>query len=232
MYFRDWCGYPAFHYPFDVASHFLPADGADAVENHSYFYEELYDSQDHRTKCEELVAQQASPWYFSPREGGTRKYENVAYHLNTRRFNTFLRQVCAERDITLVDDEVVTVDTAGDRITRLRSRNRAYEADLFVDASGFSRVLKDEQDGSFRAFDLPLDAALNARADLSLDEVVPATVIDTGDHGWLWQIDTYDNRDRGYVYASYGSLQDSPGSTARQRAVDPVHACNNPYQTA
>jgi tryptophan halogenase len=31
---------------------------------------------------------------------------------------------------------------------------------------------------------------------------VPATVIDTGKARWFWQIDTYDNRDRGYVYAS------------------------------
>jgi len=202
VYFRDWCGYPAFHYPFDQNRKFPNPDERDTNEGFYYYYDELYNSADHQSKCEELVAQGKSPWYFAPREGGTRKYDNVAYHLNTERFNTFLRDLCLDRGISLIDDEIVTVDAANDRIQRLRSRNRAYEADLYVDATGFSRVLKREQSDDFREFDLPLDTALNARADCSLKDVVPATVIDTGEAGWFWQIDTYDNRDRGYVYAS------------------------------
>ncbi|WP_123537780.1 tryptophan 7-halogenase [Halosimplex salinum] len=202
VYFRDWCGYPPFHYPFDQNRKFPNPNERDTNEGYHYYYDELHNSTDHQSKCEEMVSQGKSPWYFSPREGGTRKYDNVAYHLNTERFNTFLRDLCLDRDIGLIDDEVVTVDVANDRIQRLRGRNGAYEADLYVDATGFSRVLKREQSDEFHEFDLPLDSALNARSDLSLDEVVPATVIDTGDHGWFWQIDTFDNRDRGYVYAS------------------------------
>ncbi|MFB6141250.1 MAG: tryptophan 7-halogenase [Halosimplex sp.] len=202
VYFRDWCGYGDFHYPFDQNRKFPNPDEPDTNEAFYFYYEELYDSEDHQSKCEELVSQEKSPWYFEPSEGGTRKYESVAYHLNTERFNGFLRDLCRDRGISLVDDEIVTVDVAGDRIRRLRSKRQAYEADLYLDATGFSRVLRSEQDSEFREFDLPLDTALNARSDLSLKEVVPATVIDTGEAGWFWQIDTFDNRDRGYVYAS------------------------------
>jgi len=202
VYFRDWCGCEPFHYPFDMNANLPNPEEGNAYEGYYLFYDRLHNSPDHRTRCEELVAQGKSPWYFAPSEGGVQKYDKVAYHLNTERFNGFLRDICRERGISLVDDEVVTVETDGDRIERLRSERGAYEADLYVDASGFSRVLRGEQDGTFQEFDLPLDAALNARSDLDLDEVVPATVVDTGDHGWFWQIDTYDNRDRGYVYAS------------------------------
>ncbi|WP_436928430.1 tryptophan 7-halogenase [Halosimplex halobium] len=202
VYFRDWCGYDDFHYPFDQNRKFPNPDERDINEAFYFYYSDLHDSEDHQSKCEQLVAQGKSPWYFSPREGGNRKYENVAYHLNTERFNEFLRDLCLDRGIALVDDEIVTVDVADDRIRRLRSRNRAYEADLYVDATGFSRVLKGEQSDDFREFPLPLDTALNARSEIDLADVVPATVIDTGEAGWFWQIDTYDNRDRGYVYAS------------------------------
>ncbi|QLH76990.1 FAD-dependent oxidoreductase [Halosimplex rubrum] len=202
VYFRDWCGCEPFHYPFDQRRKFPNPEERDTGEAYYFYYAELADSDDHLSKCEQLVAQGKSPWYFEPREGGARKYENVAYHLDTERFNAFLRELCLDRGISLVDDEIVTVDTDGDRIRRLRGRDGAYEADLYVDASGFSRALRSEQDATFREFDLPLDAALNARSGIDLSEVVPATVIDTGEAGWFWQIDTYDSRDRGYVYAS------------------------------
>ncbi|WP_436908863.1 FAD-dependent oxidoreductase [Halosimplex marinum] len=202
VFFRDWCGCDPFHYPFDQSKKFPNPEERDTNEAFYFYYTELHDSENHQSKCEELVAQGKSPWYFSPREGGARKYDSVAYHLNTERFNDFLRDLCLDRGVSLVDDEIVTVDVADDRIKRLRSRNRAYEADLYVDATGFSRVLRAEQRDDFREFDLPLDAALNARSEIDLADVVPATVIDTGEAGWFWQIDTYDNRDRGYVYAS------------------------------
>jgi len=163
-----------------------------------------------------MVDQRKSPWYYSPREGGMQKYDQVAYHLNTERFNDFLRTVCRERGVSLVDDEIVSVDADGDRIEGLQGEQSAYDADLYVDATGFSRVLWGEQDTAFREFDLPLDSALNARSDISLDEVLPATAIDTGEYGWFWQIDTYDNRDRGYVYASEYASE----AEAREEFVD------------
>jgi len=202
VYFRDWCGYDPFHYPFDVGDKFPAGDTPNAVETSYHFYENLYDSPDHRTKCEEIVEQGKSPWFYSIQKGGTFKYNNVAYHLNTERFNSFLRELCRERDVSLVDDEITAVDTADGRIERVRSKSQAYESDLFVDASGFTRALKGELDDEFNDFDLPLDTAFNVRVDHTLDDIVPATVVETGDHGWFWQIDTYDNRDRGYVFAS------------------------------
>jgi len=202
VYFRDWCGYPAFHYPFDDSQKFPSADTADAIEYYYYYYDEIYDSPDHRTRCEAIVEQGKSPWYFSPREGGYDTYDRVAYHLNTRRFNDFLRDLCRERGVSLVDDEIVDVDVSDGRVERVRSERQAYEADLYVDATGFNRVIVGELDREFVDFDLPLDSAYNVRVDNDLSEVVPATVVESGDHGWFWQIDTFDNRDRGYVFAS------------------------------
>jgi tryptophan halogenase len=202
VYFRDWCGNDPFHFPFDDFAKFPAIDTPDAVEAYYLHYEELYDSPEHLTTGEAIVEQSKSPMYFVPSDGMYHKYDHIAYHLNTDRFNAFLRKLCKRRGIDLVNDEVTGVVADGNRVERVESAETAYEADLYVDASGFNRVLKGELDADFRDFDFPLDAAYNARADRGIEDIVPATVIDSGEHGWFWQIDTYDDRDLGYVYGS------------------------------
>lgn len=202
VYFRDWCGYRPFHYPFDESTKFPDLDSPRAGESCYYHYHELYDDPGFRTKNEEMVHQGKSPWYFEPSDFTYQKYEPIAYHLDTRRFNAFLRELCEERGISLVNDEITGVDVRDNRIRQVKSETQTYASDLYVDATGFDRVIKGELDDEFREFDLPLDSALNTRYDRPLSEIEPATVVETGDHGWFWQIDTFDNRDLGYVYAS------------------------------
>jgi len=201
VFFRDWCDRDPFHYPFDSSSAFNGPDLPATAQHHVYHYDVLYDSQEHLTRCGQLVAQGKSPWYRGP-DGDLDRYDKCAYHLTTRRFNGFLRTLCRERGVTLVDDRITDVDATGTTIDGVNSADRRYEADLYVDATGFNRVLRGEQDAEFRDFGFPLDAAYNVRIDRDLADVEPATVIETGDHGWFWQIDTYDNRDLGYVFGS------------------------------
>ncbi|VTT85765.1 Tryptophan halogenase [Halorubrum sp. DM2] len=201
VYFRDWCDRPSFQFPFDAPTKYPDANTPNAVEHFYHHYDELCDSPDHRTRGEQILAQGKSPWYYGS-DGDLDKYDDVAYHLNTKRFNGFLRKHCRERGVSLVDDEITAVETDGSRINAIQGSQRRYEADLYVDATGFNRILRSEQDVEFRDFDFPLDAALNVRIDRSLSDVIPATVVETGDHGWFWQIDTYDNRDLGYVFST------------------------------
>jgi tryptophan halogenase len=203
VYFRDWCGYDPFHYTFDDLKKYPDRDAPNALEKHYHYYREGYADPEYRTVNELMVADGTCPVTFDPsRPGGYGRYGPRAYHLDLKRFNSFLATLCEERGVELIDDEIATVATAGDRVEHVASDSATYEADLFVDASGFNRVLKGEFDHEFRRFDLPLDAAFNAKVERDLSDVVPATVIESGDHGWFWQIDTYEFRDMGYVFAS------------------------------
>ena len=202
VYFRDWCGYDSFHYPFDPGQKFPGEHVPNAIERYVYWYEEGYANDDHLTIGEEIATQQKSPFYLDGKSGEYERYPNVAYHLNTKRFNGFLREICRERGISLVNDQIVDVEVDNNRIVRLRSESQSYESDLYIDATGFNRFLKGEQNGEFRDFPIPLDAAYTTTVDRPLSEVVPATVVDSGDHGWYWHIDTYENRDLGYVYST------------------------------
>jgi len=201
LYFRNWCDRPAFHYPFDPEDKYPDPKNPNAVEHYYHQYADLYDSPDHLTKGEAIVEQEKSPWFFGS-DGNLDRYEKVAYHLNTKRFASFLREVCRERGISIVDDAITGVETTGAHIDGVLSEEARYEGDLYVDATGFGRVLRREQDAEFRDFGFPLDSAYTVRIDRDLSEVLPATAVDSGEHGWFWQIDTYDDRDLGYVYSS------------------------------
>ena len=73
-----------------------------------------------------------------------------------------------------------------------------------------------EPDGPTGSEGVPVRPRTSSQRNATGDSVVAA-----GKHGSsAWST----------MAGSYGLFQDSPGSIARQRAVDPVRACNNPYQ--
>jgi len=201
VYFRDWCGYTPFHYPFDLPRLIPNSNASKLSERFFHLYDEVYRNPDYQTSNEAMVEQRKTPYSINT-DGQLELYQSYAYHLNTRRFNTFLRDLCEERGISLINDRIETIHTEGNDITRIEGQDDVYDSDLYIDASGFNRVLRQELDGSFRDFELPLDSAFNMRVDRPLSDAVPATVIDTGEYGWFWQIDTFDDRDFGYVFAS------------------------------
>ncbi|WP_331232291.1 tryptophan 7-halogenase [Natronorarus salvus] len=201
VYFRDWCGYPEFHFPFDISTKFPSKNTPKAVEYYQYEYLSPNMEPPRYTKNEEIVVQRKSPWVYDPKSSRTQLYRPVAYHLNLNRFNNFLRDICKERGIRLINDRIAEVETDGSEIEAV-SGNQTYNSDLYIDASGFRRILKREQQNNFTDFSFPLDTAFALKVDRSLQEVIPATIVETGNYGWFWQIDTYEHRDIGYVFSS------------------------------
>lgn len=201
VYFRDWTGYDSFHYPFDDLGKYPDPNDEHFLEKAYLQYDELYDDPDYRTVNEWMVENGTSPISFDP-GGSYSRYGSRAYHLDLSRFNSFLAELCEERGIDLIDDAITSVEADGEDVAAVRSEATSYEADLVVDATGFTRVVSGAFDDEFRSFDIPLDAAFNAKVERDLGDAVPATVIESGEYGWFWQIDTFEFRDMGYVFAS------------------------------
>lgn len=198
VFFTDWCGRGPFHVPFDDLT-LPPADPGRRR------FEELYhryETDNYRTLGVEIAERGVSPFIEVRQDGFFRSYDHVAYQFSTTRLNDFLRELCRERGIDLVDDRVTDVRVEDGRIAGVAGEERSYDADLYLDATGFERLLMRNLDNEYHEFDFPLDAALVAKVDVPLSEVVPATVVNTGDYGWFWQIDTWDWRDLGYVYST------------------------------
>ncbi|MEF8789510.1 MAG: tryptophan 7-halogenase [Haloarculaceae archaeon] len=239
VYFQDWCGAEPFHSPLGQPLPILSETrGRDRTHNLSPDHETEFQEFLHRYREGEFstiygeVAETPgkAPLVVDTANANTvrKPLPSVSYHFNSRSFNEFLRTLCRERGVRLVDDRVTEVTASGDRIEGLASETTAYEADLYVDASGFRRSLMSELDNPLVEFDLPVDSAVVTTVDIPLSEIVSATVITSGDAGWFWQIDTGGDRtgarDLGYVYSS-SHLSDEAATRefveTRDETVDP-----------
>lgn len=215
VYFNDWTGME-FHTPFDV-DNITQTSQADSTPQET-FYEMA-----HRAKRRSLTTRncilaerQKTPLRASGGDaGGLEAYESHAYHFNSRRLNEFLQEFLRPT-VKLVDDRITGVETDGGEVTELIGDSGSYTADLYVDASGFNRILASELPNSFVEYDLPFDKAVAAKQPIELSDIVPATTIKSGPHGWGWQIDTVDNRDVGYVYNSQYCSDDAAAATLKE----------------
>lgn len=203
VYLEDWTG-TEFFTPFDL-KHLM--DKSDRLLESVHY---RYQSSDFTSINELATYQKKTPYVDVSGAGRHRYYPYVAYHLNVHKFNSYLHELLQRRGIEVIDERIVEVHTDDGWITSVESENASYEADLYVDATGFKRVLASELPISFSEYDFLLDSALVTQLPITLEEIVPATVVTTLDNGWTWQIDTTDSRDLGYVFASeYTTREDA-----------------------
>ncbi|GAB3017521.1 tryptophan 7-halogenase [Natronobiforma cellulositropha] len=217
VYLKDWCG-KEFHSPLgkplpavsqtDITAPVEATISTETLtpENEAVFDEFYYryETDEYTTLYNELAETPGkTPMVIDENDVFNIKkgLPDAAYHFDSNSLNQFLRTVCGERGIDLIDDRITDVNVSDGRIDSIAGEE-LYEADLYVDASGFRRLLVSELEVPFREFDLPVDSAVVATTDLPLSEVTSATVVTTGEAGWFWQIDTLDLRDLGYVYSS------------------------------
>ncbi|MFC7081358.1 tryptophan 7-halogenase [Halorussus caseinilyticus] len=223
IHFEDWCGRDSFHLPFDDDLFPLTEKSDQQLEEMYYRYR----NHEYRTPNTEFVEQGKTP--FKSKDGD--RYPHISYHLSLKRFNDLLEDLCEEREIELIDDRIEEVRVEDEEIATIASDATEYDADLYVDATGFKRLLMRNLDNEYNHFDLPIDAAVVAQTDLPLSEVVPATVIESGEAGWFWQIDTYDCRDLGYVYSSsHMSAEEAKAEMMETRKEDISEADIQEYE--
>lgn len=130
----------------------------------------------------------------------------AAYHMENQLFVDFLMQTCSQRNISLVEAEVSSVETGEAGVERVVATDgRTFAADLFVDCTGFSGALihgaMEEPYVSMRD-SLFCDRAVVGGWPRTDELLRPYTTAETMDAGWCWQIEHRDIVNRGYVYCS------------------------------
>lgn len=129
-----------------------------------------------------------------------------SYHLENRKFVSYLESVADDNDLTRVDDIVVGVEKGprGVAAINLESGQR-LEADFFIDCSGFRSELLGKTLGAERVdFSNALfcDRAVVGGWERTDEPYHPYTTAETMDAGWAWRIEHDDVINRGYVYSS------------------------------
>ena len=140
------------------------------------------------------------------RTGSPLVNNDYAYHIENKKFVSYLEQVARRQGVAVQEDTVVEVqqDDAGITGLRLASGTVAM-ADLFIDSSGFRSLLLDQTlEEPYISFSPSLycDRAVVGDWQRTDEPVKPYTTAETMNCGWCWQIDHEKHINRGYVHSS------------------------------
>jgi tryptophan halogenase len=124
------------------------------------------------------------------------------FHFNTFTTNDYLHKLCAERNITVVDDKIIDIELDQDGyITNLVSATTKYSADFFVDSSGFARVLMSKLGAKWESYqdNLWVNSAIAFPTE-DTDEYPICTSATGMDYGWMWNTPVKGRWGNGYVF--------------------------------
>ena len=164
------------------------------------------------------------PEFFNYSEMPVEALENenwiYQYHLNTFKFNEYLLKLCTERGIEIIDDDLqeedIILNDNGD-VEKIIGRNpvdknltREHKADLYIDCTGFKRLLANKLKFKWVSYKeyLPLNSAVAFPTE-ETSEYNLYTLAKAMKHGWLWRIPTQTRTGNGYVFnKDFASLDD------------------------
>ena len=123
------------------------------------------------------------------------------FHFNTFKLNKFLLKKCVEKNIIIIDDEIVKINVRNKIIQSIESKNKKYEADFFIDSTGFKKLLISKLGAKWESYQkyLPMNEAISFPTP-DTDEYTPYTLSKAMGSGWLWRIPTQGRYGNGYVF--------------------------------
>jgi hypothetical protein len=123
------------------------------------------------------------------------------FHFNTFALNDFLTELATSRGIKIIDDEITQVHKDENGISKLTGTKDEYISDLYVDCTGFKRLLISELGAKWVSYGkyLPLKEAI-AFGTKDSDVYPVLTEARAMSAGWKWLIPTYGRTGNGYIF--------------------------------
>jgi tryptophan halogenase len=127
-----------------------------------------------------------------------------AYHFDGHKVGKYFKKVCGE-DVSVIDAKVldINVNQNGEIGSLVLDNGTTIEADFFIDASGFSRLISKKLGIKWESYkdNLPVDTAIPFL--LPEEETIrPVTTAWAQKNGWMWMIPVNGRRGCGYVFDS------------------------------
>jgi len=134
-------------------------------------------------------------------------FVSYGYHFDAHLIGAFLRDLGTSRGIEHVDARIASVelDERGDVVALVAEDGRRFEADFFVDASGFRAAIIEGALGEpHRPFSANLfnDRAVVTPTPHGPEPIHPCTRSIAKSAGWIWNIPLTNRVGNGYVYSS------------------------------
>jgi hypothetical protein len=136
-----------------------------------------------------------------------KNYRYDAFHFDGHKVGNFFKNECKKDNIKIYDSVVknVNFDIDGNIKSIILEDGYELESDLFIDCSGFSRVLMKKIGSSWisKKDVLPMNTAMPFLLNYSEEEknnVLPVTQATALSSGWMWDIPLSTRRGCGYVF--------------------------------
>ncbi len=126
------------------------------------------------------------------------------YHFNTHKLNNFLHKVALEKNISIIDDEILDVVLAEDgSIDQLVGEKEKYTADFYIDCTGFKKLLMTKLGAKWQSYGeyLKMKAAIVFPME-DTSEYNMWTVAQAMDYGWMFKIPVWGRSGNGYIFDS------------------------------
>jgi len=149
-------------------------------------------------------------------------YNQNGMHIDAYKTSEFFKQKSSV--LKHYDAKVVKVNRECGRITSIElDTGDVLKGDLFVDCSGFSRVLNDPDDWVDYSEYLPVNRAVVYRTETE-NPRRPYTLATARKYGWTWEIPTRTKIGKGYVYcdkyASEDDILEELGDVEKVKSVE------------
>ena len=155
-----------------------------------------------------------------------------SYHFDAHKVGKYLKKIALQNGIKHIDAEITDVNintiTGECDSVRLKETNELITSELWIDCSGFARLLSNKVGAGWVSYkdNLPVNSALpyihkyESNEDIKLETLAWAQP-----NGWMWQIPTQQRYGCGYVYCDYftnsdGALRELEQTTGRK--IEPL----------
>ena len=127
--------------------------------------------------------------------------EIYQYNFNTFHFNDYLLDLCKQRKIKIIDDVIDKVVVKNNTIKYLKSKNKNYNFDFYIDATGFKKLLISSLNCKWESYKeyLPFNEAIAFPTE-DTDKYPLYTIATKLKHGWMWNTPTQGRWGNGYVF--------------------------------
>ena len=149
-------------------------------------------------------------------------WDHHALHIDAYKTAEYFKKISLDSGAVHVEAQVVKVNREKNAITSLElDDGSTVTGDVFIDCSGFSRVLNSHLEWVDYSEYLPVNSAVVYSAPET--EKKPYTVAQAMKYGWTWEIPTRNKTGRGYVYcdkyASEDDILDELGDVEKIKSI-------------
>lgn len=182
---------------------------------HSIGTEAAVKNGQYATAYGKLIAEKSPNWMFNQPHAWNNKMDHSRlepdagpawnqYHFNTHKLNDFLHKVALEKNISIVEDEILDVVLAEDgSVDQLTGEKHKYQSDFYIDCTGFKRLLLTKLGAKWQSYRqyLKMKSAIVFPIG-DTEEYNMWTLAQTMDYGWMFKIPVWGRSGNGYIFDS------------------------------